>query len=252
VDEAARFVSASDEASRFVYKERASVNAGAAMRLILLGPPASGKGTQAQLLSSRLGMAHISTGDLLRAAKAAGTPLGLRAKAFMDAGKLVPDELVNDLVAERFRQSDRPSCFLMDGYPRTVAQAEAFARLLDEVRLPITGVILLNASDGEIIYRTTGRLTCPNPKCSVTYHVKNRPPKVAGACDRCGTALVHRADDQLEQVRTRLEEYHGQTAELVPFYREHGTLHAVEGQGDVETIYQNIVAALRPQAGSSC
>jgi adenylate kinase len=195
-------------------------------------------------------MTHISTGDLLRAAKAAGTPLGMQAKAFMDAGKLVPDELVNDLVAERFRGPDRPAAFLMDGYPRTTAQAEVFDRLLAEVRLPLTAVVLVDVGDEEIVERITGRLTCP--KCAATYHVKNRPPQVAGICDNCGTPLVQRADDNADTVRARLEAYHRQTAELVPFYRKKGLLREISGQGDVETIHRNILASLGAQAGLSC
>jgi adenylate kinase len=216
------------------------------MRLILLGPPGSGKGTQAQLLASRLGMVHISTGDLLREAKAAGTPLGRQATDYMDAGKLVPDELVNELVAERFRRPDRPQNFLMDGYPRTVAQAEVFARLLAEVNLPLDAVVLLDVPDEEIIGRITGRLTCPS--CKAMYHRTNRPPRQAGVCDNCGAALEQRADDREDTVRHRLEEYHGQTAALVPHYRRLGLLREVAGHGDVESIYQTLVAALPPQA----
>lgn len=220
------------------------------MRLILLGPPGCGKGTQAELLCSINGTVHISTGDLLRAAKVAGTPLGLRARAYMDAGHLVPDELVNDLIAERFRAADRPRHFLMDGYPRTVAQAEVFERLLVEVNLPLTAVILIDVKDEEIVHRTGGRLTCP--KCKTSYHIMGRPPKMSRLCDRCGSSLGQRADDNAVTVRKRLEEYHQQTAELVPHYRKRGLLREVVGQGDIQTIHSNILAALRPQVGSSC
>jgi len=215
------------------------------MRVILIGPPGSGKGTQAQLLSSRLGMAHISTGDLLRAAKKAGTPLGLQAKAFMDQGKLVPDELVNQLIRETFLGEGRPTSFLMDGYPRTVAQAETFESLLAEAGLPLDAVVLIDLDDAEIIQRITGRLTCPNPHCGASYHVTNKPPKVAGVCDVCGSKLEQREDDKLEKIQTRLEAYRRQTAELLPHYRKLGLLRQVPGAGDIETIYQNIVKALK-------
>jgi adenylate kinase len=220
------------------------------MRLILLGPPGCGKGTQADLLCSRNGMVHISTGDLLRAARHARTPLGLQAETFMNQGRLVPDELVNDLVAELFRGPNRPDHFLMDGYPRTIAQAEIFERLLAEVRLPLTDVVLIDVPDSEIESRIVHRLTCP--KCKATYHLLNKPPKVENVCDRCGTRLEQRKDDNAVTVRQRLEEYHQQTADLVPHYRNLGLLRAVAGQGDIQTIHRSILAALSPQAGKSC
>jgi adenylate kinase len=213
------------------------------MRLILLGPPGSGKGTQAQLLASRNGLTHISTGDLLREALCNQTPLGLKAKGFMEQGKLVPDEMVNDLVAERFRGANPPGNFLMDGYPRTLAQAEVFGRLLEEVNLPLTAVVLLTVDDEEIVRRVTGRLTCP--KCKATFHVTSNPPKVAGVCDHCGGKLEQRSDDNVGAVRQRLEAYHQQTAELVPYYRGLGLLREVSGLGDIEAIYQRTLAALQ-------
>jgi adenylate kinase len=222
------------------------------MRLILLGPPGSGKGTQAKLLSGHRGLVHISTGELLRSAKAAGTPLGLRAKSYMDAGQLVPDELVNELVRERFQGPDRPTCFLMDGYPRTVAQARVFERLLAKCNLPLTAVVLINVSDEEILRRITGRLTCPNKECGAVYHARTNPPKVPGVCDRCGSRLITREDDNAETVAARLGAYHGETADLVPHYRSLGLLREVAGQGEIDTIYQNILAALQKQAGPTC
>src|SRR5262245_18474386 len=215
------------------------------MRVILIGPPGSGKGTQAQLLCSRLEMAHISTGDLLRAAKKAGTPLGLQAKAFMDQGKLVPDELVNRIIREKFLANDRPDSFLMDGYPRTVAQSQMFELLLTEVRLPLDAVVLIEVSDDEIIRRITGRLTCVNPQCGTTFHATTKPPHVPGVCDVCGSKLEQREDDKLDKIQVRLEAYRRQTAELVPHYRQLGLLREVQGGGDIETIYQDIITALK-------
>ncbi len=198
------------------------------MRLILLGPPGGGKGTQANLLCSRNGLEHISTGDLLRDAIRKGTPNGLRVKPLVEAGKLVQDDLVNALIAERFDRPDRPSGFIMDGYPRT------------------------HVDEKEIFERITGRLTCPNKDCKATYHVVTNPPRVAGICDLCGTKLEQRRDDSPATVRARLEAYRREMAELIPYYREKGLLREVCGQGDIETIYQKIMAVLQPQVGSSC
>ncbi len=212
------------------------------MRLLLLGPPGSGKGTQAQLLAARQGAVHISTGDMLRAAQAAGTPLGLQAKKYMDAGKLVPDDLVSDTVAEKFR-CERPATFLMDGYPRTIVQAEAFDTLLAELKLPLEAAVLIDVPDEEIAHRITGRLTCSN--CKATFHKTNRPPKVEGRCDVCGhSPLIQRPDDTLAVIEQRLKTYHSQTAELVGYYRARGLLRTVDGKGDVEAIYRQIVSAL--------
>jgi adenylate kinase len=221
------------------------------MRAILLGPPGCGKGTQAKLLSIRQGMVLISTGDVLRDAVIAGTPVGLQAKSYMQAGKLVPDEVVNGIIAERFQSEDRPSCFLMDGYPRTVAQADVFEQLLNRVGLPLTGVILMAVNDEEIIRRITGRLTCP--RCKATFHITSHPPRIAGTCDNCQYhPLEKRADDNETTVRRRLDAYHRVTSELVPHFRGRGLLHEIQGLGDIEAIYQKILSALQTQAGSPC
>lgn len=222
------------------------------MRVILLGPPGCGKGTQARLLSSRLGLAHVSTGDLLREAIRNNTPVGVKARVFMDAGKLVPDETVNDLVHERFRRIDRPTTFLLDGYPRTLSQAAVCKKLLTDIRQPLTAVILLDVTDEEILRRITGRLTCPNKSCGAVYHATSKQPKVPGVCDLCKSKLIQRDDDNEKTVRSRLEVYHRETAELVPYFRDLGLLREVAGQGEIETIYQNILAALQKQAGPTC
>jgi adenylate kinase len=196
-------------------------------------------------------MEHISTGDLLREAKKAGTPLGLKAKQFMDAGRLVPDELVNELVAERLRGPDRPDGFLLDGYPRTVTQAEVFGKMLQEIARPLDAVVLIDVDDKEILRRITGRLTCP--RCKATFHVTSKPAKVASTCDRCGySPLEQRPDDNADTVRRRLGAYHAQTTELVPYYRKLGLLREVEGRGDIEVIYKQIVAAIDARTGSKC
>src|SRR5262245_44313217 len=174
------------------------------MRLILLGPPGSGKGTQAQLLCQRLNLTHISTGDILRDAVSRGTDLGRQAKSYMTAGQLVPDALVNGVVAERFRRPDRPESFVLDGYPRTLAQAESLDAVLKEQGLALTAVVSLVVPDEEIVARLSGRRTCPNPTCKATFHVTFKPPRVPDVCDVCGTRLTVRDDDREETVRNRL------------------------------------------------
>jgi adenylate kinase len=222
------------------------------MRLILLGPPGSGKGTQAQRLSRNLQLEHIATGDLLRAAIREMSELGRRAKSYVESGQLVPDELVNDLIAERFRRPDRPSRFVMDGYPRTVAQAQAFDEMLRETGLDLSAVILLKVDDEEIVRRLGQRWSCPKEGCKANYHTENKPPKVAGKCDDCGSALIQRADDKPDTVRARLKVYHRDTVELIPYYRSRGLLHEVPGQGSIEQIYDRIAKELKPAAGSKC
>jgi adenylate kinase len=216
------------------------------MRLILLGPPGCGKGTQSKLLSKRLGLEHIGTGDLLRAAIRHQTPVGLKAQPFVESGQLVPDDVVNDLIAERFARADRPRAFVMDGYPRTVAQARAFDVVLARCGLPLDHVLLLAVDDGAIISRLSGRWSCPGLGCKATYHTVSNPPRTAGVCDDCGTALVQRDDDREDTVRARLVVYHRDTAELIPYYRNMGLLREVSGQGEIEQIYQALVKVVKP------
>jgi adenylate kinase len=222
------------------------------MRLILLGPPGCGKGTQAHLLCERQDFAHIGTGDLLRAAIRDQTPLGLKAKAFVEAGELVPDELVNDLIADRFSRPDRPNHFVMDGYPRTLAQAQAFDAILRGQGFRLHGAVLFDVSDAEILRRVTGRWSCPSAGCKATYNTQSNPPRVPGICDVCGTPLVQRADDREETVRQRLVVYHRDTAALIPYYRDQGLLHTVPGQGDIEQVYANLMQVLNTQVCRAC
>jgi adenylate kinase len=189
---------------------------------------------------------HIGTGDLLRAAIREHTPVGERARPFVESGGLVPDEVVNDLIAERFRRPDRPDRFVMDGYPRTLAQAEAFDRVLAGQGLPLTNVLLLTVDDNEIIQRVGDRWSCPKSGCKATYHLRSNPAKVRGICDSCGTPLVQRSDDKPETVRARLVVYHRDTAELIPYYRAQGLLHEVPGHAEIEQVYNNLMKVLKP------
>jgi adenylate kinase len=222
------------------------------MRIILLGPPGSGKGTQAKLLCQRNHLEHIGTGDMLRQAMSQNTPLGVRARSYVESGKLVPDGLVNELVAERFARADRPSRFVMDGYPRTLAQAVYFDKVLVTHDLGLEKVLLLDVPDEEIVRRLSGRWSCPKAGCLATYHTVSNPPKVSGVCDDCGTRLVQRADDKEETVRARLVVYHKDTVELIPYYKGRGLLHAVRARGEIEQVYADLLKALNPQAGPSC
>jgi adenylate kinase len=178
------------------------------MRLIFIGPPGSGKGTQAKLLCERLGLVHFSTGDILRDAVAKDTAEGRRAKTFMSAGQLVPDDLINDIVRARFRASDRPEKFVMDGYPRTQVQAIAFDAVLKDIGMSLSAVVLLKVDDDEIVRRLGQRWTCPNPACGAVFNAAFVPPRVAGKCDLCGSDLLQREDDKPQTIRRRLQDFH--------------------------------------------
>ena len=214
------------------------------MRLILIGPPGGGKGTQAKLLCERLGLVHFSTGDILRDAVEKATPQGRQAKVFMNAGQLVPDELVNDIVRARFAGPDKPGKFIMDGYPRTLAQAVTFDEVLREQALGLNAVISLDAADEEIVRRLGQRWTCPNPACKAVYHTTFKPPKVAGTCDLCKTELTQRADDKPDTIRNRLQVFHKLHEDILRHYEKQGLLKQVPGSGAIETIYAGIVRAL--------
>ena len=208
------------------------------MKLILLGAPGAGKGTQAEILSQRLGIPTISTGNMLRAAIQAGTPTGLEAKRYMDAGRLVPDEVIIGVVAQRLEQPDCAKGFILDGVPRTLAQAEA----LDKAGVTFDKVLSIEISDREIEERMGGRRVCSG--CGAPYHVKARPPKREGVCDSCGGSLVQRDDDRPETVRQRLEVYHTETEPLKGFYEGKGLLSPVANQDTIEGTARAMMEAL--------
>ena len=208
------------------------------MKLILLGAPGAGKGTQAEILSAKLGIPTISTGNILRAAIKEGTPTGLEAKSYMDAGKLVPDHVIIGIVAERLAQPDCAKGFILDGVPRTIGQAEA----IDARGITFDHVLSIEISDAEIEERMSGRRVCQS--CGAPYHVKAKPPKSEGVCDSCGGTLVQREDDRAETVRKRLEVYHAETEPLKGFYEGKGILVSVANQDTIEGTTKVIMEAL--------
>ncbi len=214
------------------------------MRLVFLGPPGCGKGTQAKVLCQKLGAEHIGTGDLLREAMRTGTPAGREAAFHVDQGHLVPDQVVNDLIAERFARADRPNRFILDGYPRTLPQAKACDKILSTHQLPLDGVVLIEVPDREIVRRVSGRWSCPKPGCKATYHVISNPPKKKGFCDDCGTPLVQRSDDAPETVEARLVVYHRDTEPLLPYYRAKGLVREVDGTGEISRVRGLLEAAI--------
>jgi len=221
------------------------------LRIIFLGPPGVGKGTQATRLAAGRGIPHISTGDILRAEVAAGSELGLRAKAHMDRGGLVPDALVVDMVARRLARPDCEPGYLLDGFPRTMAQAEALEARLAQNGQAVDHVLTFRAPDDVLVRRLAGRRACP--ECGEGYHVETLPPKSDGLCDRCGAKLVQRQDDQPETIRNRLEVYNAQTRELIDHYRTAGALVEIDATGDVDAIARDVAAALenRPRPAAA-
>jgi len=212
------------------------------MNLILLGPPGAGKGTQAKKLVAELGIPQISTGDILRQAVAAGTPMGKRAKALMDEGKLVPDEVVVGIVDDRLKAADAQKGFVLAGFPRTVPQAEALEALLSSSGKRIDKVVSIEVPEQVIVERISGRRSCP--KDGSVFHVTGNPPKREGVCDACGGPLVQRDDDKAEKVVERNKQYWEKTAPLVDFYARRNLLSAVQGDGTTEAVYAAIRAAL--------
>lgn len=212
------------------------------MNLILLGPPGSGKGTQGRRLAERLGIPQISTGDILREAVREGTPLGLKAKAYMDQGKLVPDEIVIGIIKERLEADDTKKGAIFDGFPRTVPQAEALERILGELGRKIDAVIDIEVSDEEVLRRLTGRRTCRN--CGAMYHVVFNPPKREGVCDVCGGELYQRDDDKEETIKNRLKVYREQTEPLEAYYEKKGILRRIKGEASIEEVEREILELL--------
>jgi adenylate kinase len=215
------------------------------MNLVLLGPPGAGKGTQAKLLEDSRSLIKLSTGDMLRAAVAAGTALGRKAGQIMERGELVPDNLVIKLIAERLDDDAGGQGFIFDGFPRTVAQAEALDRLLKERGKKLDAVVVMDVDDDALVERIAGRFACA--KCGEGYHDVYKLPKIEGVCDRCGsTEFVRRKDDNEEVVRARLKAYHAQTEPLIEYYERQGKVRAVDGMADIRIVQKEIAWALGP------
>ncbi|PZS17580.1 MAG: adenylate kinase [Pseudonocardiales bacterium] len=216
------------------------------MRLVLVGPPGAGKGTQAEFIAEHFRVPKISTGDIFRANVSGGTELGQRAKRFMDAGDLVPDVVTNAMVRDRLAQPDATDGFLLDGFPRNVAQAGELDGILDEIGSTLSVVLDLDVDHDEVVRRLSGRRTCKN--CGHVWHVEFDPPASENACDKCGGELYHRDDDSPETVRHRLEIYAQQTAPLVQFYDNRSQLVAINALGTVEDVTERAIDALTPFA----
>ena len=210
------------------------------MRLLLLGPPGAGKGTQAGRIAAKYRIPHLSTGDMLREAVAADTEVGRQAKAIMEAGRLVPDDVMIRLVADRIAQPDCARGFILDGFPRTLAQAEALDRLLEERSLELDLVLEIAVDDEALIERISGRFACA--RCGAGYHDRFKQPQVPGVCDDCGSReFVRREDDNAETVRARLDAYHAQTAPLLPYYRDKGLLSVVDGMAEIDQVTAEVL-----------
>jgi adenylate kinase len=213
------------------------------MKLILIGPPGAGKGTQARRIADRHGVPQLSTGDMLRAAVAAGSDLGRQAKSIMDAGRLVPDDVIIAMIADRIGAPDCQNGFILDGFPRTLGQAEALDRMLAARGLKLDQVIELAVDDAALVDRISGRYSCKT--CGAGYHDRTQKPAKAGVCDTCGgTEFVRRADDNAATVSARLAAYHAQTAPLLPYYRQRGALKTVDGMAEIDAVTASITAIL--------
>ena len=213
------------------------------MRIVLLGAPGSGKGTQAIKLSEKYNIPQISTGDLLRAAVAAQTPLGRQAKAAMDAGQLVPNEIVLGMIRERLSRPDAINGFILDGFPRNLTQADELDKLLNELKQPLQAAVLINVDFDSLMERLAGRLSCES--CGAVFNIYTNPPVLENQCDLCGAELHHRSDDNEETIANRLRVYEAQTMPLIQYYRDQGIFEKVEGEGNIDDIFGHLVAALK-------
>ncbi|GGY74611.1 adenylate kinase [Streptomyces nitrosporeus] len=218
------------------------------MRIVLVGPPGAGKGTQAAYLARNLSIPHISTGDLFRANISQGTDLGKRARSFMDAGQLVPDEVTIAMAKDRMAQPDAVNGFLLDGFPRNVGQAEALDAMLDDEGVKLDAVLDLEVPEDEVVKRIAGRRICRNDSAHV-FHVAYNPPKTEGVCDACGGELYQRDDDSEETVRTRLEVYHTQTEPIIDYYRAQGLVVTIPALGKVTEVTDRAMEALKGSEG---
>lgn len=212
------------------------------MILIFLGPPGSGKGTQAKRVAQKRGLPQLSTGDMFRAAITAGTPIGLKAKGFMDQGALVPDEVVVGVIADRIKNPDCASGFVLDGFPRTIPQAESLDKMLTSSGKSVQGAILFDIADSELEARLSGRRTCS--KCSAMYHISSMKPKKDGICDQCGGTLIQRDDDKIEVIQKRLKVYHAQTSPLVEYYKSQGKLKTINAALAPEKVESDLLKAI--------
>ncbi|GIP45878.1 adenylate kinase [Paenibacillus sp. J45TS6] len=213
------------------------------MNILFMGPPGAGKGTQAEAIVNEFSIPHISTGDAFRLAIKQGTPIGMKAKEYMDQGLLVPDDVTIGIVEERLQQPDCKKGFLLDGFPRTISQAEALDGILNRLNTGLDHVINLKVDRDKLLARLTGRRLCKN--CGATYHVVFNPPKQEGICDKCGGELYQRSDDNEESVGTRLDEYINKTAPLLTFYENKGLLRQIDGEQEIHAVSQEIVSLLR-------